>query len=368
MLDTVDFSGETVSRYWKVLSYKIESEIFFINHDIEWKLGIAHEGPFPGRKRMVLRPRYEKNIKPSSPHLRGDLNSSMTAEELTQTLKSSLSGHIQDVTSNSLGSGWGMVEPDESADGYDVMGTVDDGSSPGTASNSNVAPTVENELGVFDTGTDGKSANLIETGPCYNGSRRYDIKDDIYEAEVLLVTSSGNHIGTLSFNTKEINFISSLHETEDAEHHLKDSSAVSITPRDGLRKRRRWTISAVSAVYLRRYRLRDTGIEIFLCRGKHRNFFVDFGSSREDVKRRDDFAKLFMQTIPSTAFKQWPTMSPYRLVNDHNIQQKWIDHEISNYEYLMALNTLSGRSFNDLCQVLHTQMFISHFTIIINLF
>ena len=29
---------------------------------------------------------------------------------------------------------------------------------------------------------------------------------------------------------------------------------------------------------------------------------------------------------------------------------KWLRGEISNFDYLMALNTISGRSFNDLCQ------------------
>ena len=31
-------------------------------------------------------------------------------------------------------------------------------------------------------------------------------------------------------------------------------------------------------------------------------------------------------------------------------EQKWVCREISNFEYLMQLNTISGRTYNDLSQ------------------
>lgn len=33
-----------------------------------------------------------------------------------------------------------------------------------------------------------------------------------------------------------------------------------------------------------------------------------------------------------------------------NARDRWIKREISNFEYLMILNTLAGRSYNDLTQ------------------
>ena len=79
-----------------------------------------------------------------------------------------------------------------------------------------------------------------------------------------MVTASGNFWGSLSFNGREVFFTSSF-EPEDG--HKDDSAAVNLVQQSRMR-RRRWTLSSVCAIYLRRYRLRDTAMEIFFRRGK----------------------------------------------------------------------------------------------------
>ncbi len=110
-------------------------------------------------------------------------------------------------------------------------------------------------------------------------------------------------------------------------------------------------MDTISAIYLRRYRLRDSALEVFFRKGKHRNFFVDFGHTREDSKARTEFAKALMSVAPNSAFKQYPNMSPFKVVFDHGVQEKWLSGRMSNFDYLMALNTIAGRTYNDLCQV-----------------
>jgi hypothetical protein len=102
---------------------------------------------------------------------------------------------------------------------------------------------------------------------------------------------------------------------------------------------------------MRRFRLRDSALEFFFRKGKHRNFFVDFGHTKDNARQRNDFARAVMAAAPSTAFKQVPTMSAQRLVYEHKVQDRWLEGKMSNFDYLMALNTLAGRSYNDLCQV-----------------
>ena len=42
--------------------------------------------------------------------------------------------------------------------------------------------------------------------------------------------------------------------------------------------------------------------------------------------------------------------NPSRLLRVSKLTNKWVDREISNFEYLMQLNTISGRTYNDLAQ------------------
>ena len=186
----------------------------------------------------------------------------------------------------------------------------------------------------------------METGPCHHGTRQLSGGEDLKTATVYLVTPSGNYRGTLSFNMKEIYFVSDR-DSNDAE--LIDHAAVTLAPRRRMR-RRRWVMASLCAIFLRRYRLRDTALEVFLRRGKHRNFFVDFGHLPEDAKLRNSFARLLMEVAPKHVVKQWPGTSSYRILTNMGIQEKWQNGDLSNLDYLMALNTISGRSYSDLTQ------------------
>lgn len=41
---------------------------------------------------------------------------------------------------------------------------------------------------------------------------------------------------------------------------------------------------------------------------------------------------------------------PSRLLRESGLTNKWVKREISNFDYLMQLNTISGRTYNDLNQ------------------
>jgi hypothetical protein len=44
------------------------------------------------------------------------------------------------------------------------------------------------------------------------------------------------------------------------------------------------------------------------------------------------------------------TITPQEILKDSKITEKWITREISNFDYLMMLNTIAGRTYNDLNQ------------------
>jgi Beige/BEACH domain len=51
----------------------------------------------------------------------------------------------------------------------------------------------------------------------------------------------------------------------------------------------------------------------------------------------------YYQVCPSGVNKHWPTET-------RRLMRLWQGRRITNFDYLMALNTLAGRSYNDLCQ------------------
>ncbi|KAJ1441520.1 hypothetical protein B484DRAFT_390676, partial [Ochromonadaceae sp. CCMP2298] len=56
--DTLELTSQATSKFWRKARRKVESECFQQSHQCQWKLGVAHEGHFFGRRRVVLRPRY----------------------------------------------------------------------------------------------------------------------------------------------------------------------------------------------------------------------------------------------------------------------------------------------------------------------
>jgi len=128
-------------------------------------------------------------------------------------------------------------------------------------------------------------------------------------------------------------------------------------------KAMRWNISEASHVYLRRYRLRDSALEIFFIPSAgattggsgffagSRSLFIDFGAGTWGNTRRDDAANAIMKRAPMQTVKQWPDKSGQFLHEElKKLMQAWSHGAISNFDYLLSLNILAGRSYNDICQ------------------
>ena len=125
----------------------------------------------------------------------------------------------------------------------------------------------------------------------------------------------------------------------------------------------RWSLSELSHVYLRRYRLRDSSIELFFIPSGGTSFggyglyspstslFIDFGPGYEGNTRRDDAAFAIMKRAPPQAIKQWPDRSPQFMHEQlSRLTIGWVEGRITNFDYLLHLNMLAGRSYNDTCQ------------------
>ncbi|NXL71966.1 NBEL2 protein, partial [Leptocoma aspasia] len=101
-------------------------------------------------------------------------------------------------------------------------------------------------------------------------------------------------------------------------------------------------LSHLREVHLRRYNLRRSALELFFI--DQANYFLNF---RKKVRNKVYSCILGLRPPNQTYFG---SRSPQELLKASGLTQKWVLREISNFEYLMQLNTIAGRTYNDLSQ------------------
>lgn len=146
--------------------------------------------------------------------------------------------------------------------------------------------------------------------------------------------------GTFQVTNRRINFVvdnsesnisaDELECTSEMRHHKKDHS---------------WLISSLHQIYSRRYLLRRSALELFMVDCS--NFFFDFGSVEG---RRNAYRAIVQARPPHLNNIYLATQRPDQLLKRTQLMERWARWEISNFEYLMQLNTLAGRSYNDITQ------------------
>ena len=75
------------------------------------------------------------------------------------------------------------------------------------------------------------------------------------------------------------------------------------------------------------------------------NYLINF----ETKEIRDSIVAAIISARPVN-LKYHPNKSNEKLFLQSGITNKWVHREISNFEYLMQLNTFAGRTYNDLSQ------------------
>uniref|UniRef100_A0AAY4CJR1 Neurobeachin-like protein 2 n=1 Tax=Denticeps clupeoides TaxID=299321 RepID=A0AAY4CJR1_9TELE len=154
-------------------------------------------------------------------------------------------------------------------------------------------------------------------------------------------------------------------------HHLYfyDGSSEKEETEEGIGYDFKRPLSQLREVHLRRYNLRRSALELFFIDQAH--YFINFrkkvsatpfsllsnrrriGKSPAFLSRRSQVRnKVYSRILglrPPNLF-YFGSRSPQELLKASNLTQKWVCREISNFEYLMQLNTIAGRTYNDLSQ------------------
>ncbi|XP_053514699.1 neurobeachin-like protein 1 isoform X1 [Artibeus jamaicensis] len=114
----------------------------------------------------------------------------------------------------------------------------------------------------------------------------------------------------------------------------------SIEKEDGVGFDFKWPHSQVQEIHLRRYNLRRSALEIFHV--DQSNYFLNF---KKEVRN-----KVYSRLLSFHSPNSYGTRSPQELFKASGLTQKWVNREISNFDYLIQINTMAGRTYNDLAQ------------------
>ncbi|XP_070247222.1 neurobeachin-like protein 2 [Myotis yumanensis] len=175
----------------------------------------------------------------------------------------------------------------------------------------------------------------------------------VLSAECQLVTVVAVVPGLLEVTTQHIYFY--------------DGSAERVETEEGVGHDFRRPLAQLREVYLRRFNLRRSALELFFI--DQANYFLNFpckvggtaasspcqaprpapGSIPPHTQMRNQVYKWLLRLRPP-AQGYLSSRSPQEMLRASGLTQKWVQREISNFEYLMQLNTIAGRTYNDLSQ------------------
>ncbi|XP_065544516.1 lipopolysaccharide-responsive and beige-like anchor protein isoform X1 [Lathamus discolor] len=148
--------------------------------------------------------------------------------------------------------------------------------------------------------------------------------------------------GTLSITLSELYF-----EVDEEDPSFKKIDPKILAYTEGLHGK--WLFSEIRSIFSRRYLLQNTALEIFMANRVGVMFnFPDQATIKKVVNclPRVGIGTIF--GLPQT--RRISLASPRQIFKASNMTQRWQHREISNFEYLMFLNTIAGRTYNDLNQ------------------
>ncbi|UYV78665.1 LYST [Cordylochernes scorpioides] len=174
----------------------------------------------------------------------------------------------------------------------------------------------------------------------------------IHVAPCVIITPSADVSGELLLGQQCLYFVGDSLKTQvDAESDPKLNATGESTLSQHVKElfSQAWPYTNIKEVLQRRYLLQECAIEIFLLSGI--TFLLTF-ESKEVRACLHSVVPLFDTTIVSQVVETiWSHLALlYPPASHPSPTSAWRDHQLTNFQYLTQLNSLAGRSFNDIMQ------------------
>jgi|JI6StandDraft_1071083.scaffolds.fasta_scaffold25204_6 hypothetical protein len=155
-----------------------------------------------------------------------------------------------------------------------------------------------------------------------------------------IITTLTVRTGSMCITNDKILFIYSNYEEKESHYAMvrnKLNSESSIF--------KEWSLAHIKELFRRRYINRRSALEIFFIDGK--SVFLHFpdGDCEEVAKR---LQRMKPQKCPQMIYHK--SLDPKKILESSSLMKKWGSFELSNFEYLMQVNCLAGRSYKDVTQ------------------
>jgi WD40 repeat protein len=153
---------------------------------------------------------------------------------------------------------------------------------------------------------------------------------EIFSTEVMEIMTEQVLSGTVLLTNRNIYF-----------HPKKRTGGFLVRP-DEFRNKR-WRLSKMTECYGRRYLLQNCGIELFFADSPE--LFFAFNTHKESHRFFRHLKKLSLPSLVTPL-----SLNPSYIFQHTSWTDLWKKRAISNFEYIMRLNIIAGRSYNDITQ------------------
>ncbi|KAK8797052.1 hypothetical protein WA158_004262 [Blastocystis sp. Blastoise] len=185
-----------------------------------------------------------------------------------------------------------------------------------------------------------------------NGQEKEQIPMDLEENSIVYsspskyIYMSFEVIGTIYINKNQLEFEgTSIRHLGSSSEKTLPSYMSSLSKQ--LLIKQSFSLALVTYIFRRKYLYQDIAIEFYFADGSSIYLVMNDNQEREDfyyTVKKYTSVRLFRSPINKRLY------SSSSLLSSLPITQKWVDRQITTYDYLIALNIFAGRSFNNLAQ------------------